>query len=593
MGREQAEKEALIGYLGKNVLMAGAGGLSSDQAIALGIIAGVTETLTEKISFDALFDAAKLGKDAFGYFLKNAVSEAGEEEISGSVNFIADILISKDKSEWQTSIDEYIARGNNKNKATALALADQAKAIGLDLHGGFLSGAAMSGTPIVATKAAGAFLSRGKYGENSRLTNADIPEYMQIGKRQHTRDEKARMVNAGKSPILSSEKDIRGFITDSITGKATGEVRAYGKVGKRLAKEVKLFDPDMDIYGNYLELTSDKLKHVYDRHKKAAQKGNTDLSERDFEKIADYIDSYDKVLSVEKHNGAKKIRIAQKINGYTVILSIVSKERQALHPINMIGISTESFEKKYGKIEKSVGSREETTAKAESPNLLNVVTHTDHTLSNNSIPETSEKSKRENFSNSGFTKNEYSGKISNKTIRALNAIGKKIGVNISIGAPTGTGQGAFNGYYENRRIVIAQDADDPLKVVLSHEVTHRLKETAPEAYAKFLEIAVNASEELSGKQKSEILEEYKAWYSDYTQTDFKYEDTLDEITADFAGRIVDDLSLFKKLVDTDRNVAQRFVDGIRDFISKVKTTFSKDKSKADTASMEKYGVKVS
>ncbi len=102
-----------------------------------------------------------------------------------------------------------------------------------------------------------------------------------------------------------------------------------------------------------------------------------------------------------------------------------------------------------------------------------------------------------------------------------------------------------------------------------------------------------AYEQLSGKQKSEILEEYKTWYSDYTQTDFKYEDALDEITADFAGRLADDLSLFKKLVDTDRNVAQRFIDGVREFISKVKSTFSKDKSKADTASIEKYGLKVS
>lgn len=193
----------------------------------------------------------------------------------------------------------------------------------------------------------------------------------------------------------------------------------------------------------------------------------------------------------------------------------------------------------------------------------------------------------------GFTKNEFSKKVSNKTIRALDAIGKKLGTNISIGAPTGTGQGSFNGYYENGRIVISQDADDPLKVVLSHEVTHRMKETAPEEYAKFLEIAVNATEQLGGKQKSEILEEYKTWYSDYTQTDFKYEDALDEITADFAGRLADDLSLFKKLVDTDRNVAQRFIDGGREFISKVKSTFSKDKSKADTASLEKYGLKVS
>ena len=57
-----------------------------------------------------------------------------------------------------------------------------------------------------------------------------------------------------------------------------------------------------------------------------------------------------------------------------------------------------------------------------------------------------------------------------------------------------------------------------------------------------------ATEQLSGKQKSEILEEYKTWYFEYSQTDFKYEDALDEITADFAGRLADDLSLLKSLL---------------------------------------------
>jgi len=223
-------------------------------------------------------------------------------------------------------------------------------------------------------------------GENVRLTDADMPEYIRTGRRQHTRDEKMKLLNAGESPILYNDADIKRFVDDSIAGKVQGEVRAYGKVGERLARDVKEIDSDTDIYGRYLELTSDKLKHAYDRHSKSAQNGNIDLSIEDFENIAEYIDNYDYVLSVEEHNKAKKIRIAKKINGYTVILSLVSKERSSVHPINMIGMSTELFEQKYLKREKSVGSREETTAKAEPPNLHTAVTHTDHTLSTNSIP---------------------------------------------------------------------------------------------------------------------------------------------------------------------------------------------------------------
>ena len=42
-----------------------------------------------------------------GYFLKNTLAEGSEEVGSDIINLVADVLISKDKSEWQTSIDAY------------------------------------------------------------------------------------------------------------------------------------------------------------------------------------------------------------------------------------------------------------------------------------------------------------------------------------------------------------------------------------------------------------------------------------------------------------------------------------------------------
>ncbi len=198
-----------------------------------------------------------------------------------------------------------------------------------------------------------------------------------------------------------------------------------------------------------------------------------------------------------------------------------------------------------------------------------------------------------NRAGGGFTKTEFSDKITNKQIRALDAIGRALGINISIGAPTGSAPGAHNGYYENGNIVIAQDAENPLEVVLCHEVTHHMKRTAPAEYNAFLELAVNASEKLSNAEKSELITRYKAEYSKGTQTEFSDAQALDEIAADFASRIVNDISLFDRLAQSNRNVAVRFIDSIKDFIAKVKSTFSGDKSKMDTASQEKYGARVS
>ncbi len=54
-----------------------------------------------------------------------------------------------------------------------------------------------------------------------------------------------------------------------------------------------------------------------------------------------------------------------------------------------------------------------------------------------------------------------------------------------------------------------------------------------------------------------------------------------------------DISLFDRPAKSNRGAAVRFIDSIKDFIAKVKSTFSADKAKADTASQEKYGARVS
>lgn len=120
-------------------------GLNDNQAFALGTIAGAAEAITEKISIDTLLGRTGMGKTAVGYILKNALAEGGEEAASTLINTMADILIAKDKSQWQLSIDAYVAEGKTEGEAFGLALRDQAVAMGLDALGGILSGGIMGG----------------------------------------------------------------------------------------------------------------------------------------------------------------------------------------------------------------------------------------------------------------------------------------------------------------------------------------------------------------------------------------------------------------------------------------------------------------
>lgn len=129
-------------------------GLDDNQAFALGTIAGLAEVATEKLSIDAFFknvpkggfmskaDAVKTLTKSIG---KNAFTEGTEEVASDIVNLMADLVISKDKSEWQETVNSYKEQGYTEGEAFAKALADQAKNTGLSFLGGFISGGVFSG----------------------------------------------------------------------------------------------------------------------------------------------------------------------------------------------------------------------------------------------------------------------------------------------------------------------------------------------------------------------------------------------------------------------------------------------------------------
>ena len=222
--------------------------------------------------------------------------------------------------------------------------------------------------------------STGEAGNNTRLTETDIQAYLNTGKTGHTRNKKARLLESGKSPILTTAKAVKDFILSAIGGKSSGEVRGYGKVGTRFADAVRGVDSTVDIDGYYLELDADSLRHAYLQHSDAKQAGDISLSKQDFLNIPDYVGNFDYVLAVENYRGKQKIRLAKKINGYSVILETVSGERNSLQVLNMIGMSTEKFMDKYKNQIRGAGSQGGASAQTVNTTSL----HTDST--SNSAP---------------------------------------------------------------------------------------------------------------------------------------------------------------------------------------------------------------
>ncbi|MBE7020894.1 MAG: hypothetical protein E7411_05650 [Ruminococcaceae bacterium] len=228
------------------------------------------------------------------------------------------------------------------------------------------------------------------------MIDNDLDEYMRIGKTLHTRNKKQRMLEAGKKPILISSGDIKTFIHNIIHGKAPGEVRAFGKVGKRLADVIHDKKDSLNLLNKYLELNSDDLRESYKRHSTPKEIGDIPLSEQDFEKIPEYLNEFDGVLAVNTYNNKVEAHIyKQTDDGYVRILTVVSNERDSLQVTKLIGVSKEKFEQKYDKIKKGDTGSPRGLSKASNPSKTarltagvpseNSISQPDTTVNNNSM----------------------------------------------------------------------------------------------------------------------------------------------------------------------------------------------------------------
>ena len=151
-------------------------GLTDDQAFLLGTIAGAAEIVTEKVSLETLLNPELLADGTVKYILKNVLAEGSEEAASDLINFFADVLISKDQSEWMQSIAEYQDSGKSQNEAFWLSIRDQAEEIGLDFLGGAISGGLMAGAGAVGNKA-----HTYKTVKKANLTDSDIQTFISTG----------------------------------------------------------------------------------------------------------------------------------------------------------------------------------------------------------------------------------------------------------------------------------------------------------------------------------------------------------------------------------------------------------------------------
>jgi hypothetical protein len=190
----------------------------------------------------------------------------------------------------------------------------------------------------------------------------------------------------------------------------------------------------------------------------------------------------------------------------------------------------------------------------------------------------------------GLADNAYSRYIIAKDKGAastLNTIGKKLGVRIEFVDSIMDGQA--NGQYirEKNLIQIAADSTNPIYEVAGHEVTHRMQDLSPDEYRAFRKAAIDYRMRENGADtETEVVQRYME-AAERAGITLTQDEVMDEIAADFAGRMIEDTDLFARFAKDNRTAAQKLLDGLKEFIAKVKAMFT---GKArDNAAMDAYG----
>lgn len=610
-------------------------GLSDNQAFALGTIAGAAEIITEKVSLDALLDKTALTKSAMGYFLKNTLAEGSEEVGSDIINLVADVLISKDKSEWQTSIDAYEAEGMTEKEAFWRAVRDQAENMGLDFLGGAVSGGVMSGAGIAinaglneygARRTGAEFQAMGddvvqatiqeglasdpstqsyklavqlqqKLDAGQTLTNAEIGRLYQANVQAIDAEDgsgdlllraaeevtqKGRVTNNTAIDILSNPTAINTLTQEA--GLNISEDMSKSQQRKAVKNAVEaLARTQSDVSANTRETAPAATEARQAATQETVRPAMQVEQQRPAAQQAYDIRRVRDAAASLGENGAKALSASYdgSVRADDYYAGFASYYEAGINGADMAKVDSD-----YGS-RLTEAQRFAAYAAGQNDAALSLqreqqavkyakVAGEDSGLVYDDFVKQAVESGRPLQDKQGRAILDANGEshvyLTAETAAKVNRVAKALGVRVQfVDSVRG---GTANAQISGSTVLVERNNENPVLAIVGHEMTHRMQELAPTEYRTFRDIV--AQEEQDSIQKR--IDSYAAQGVELT-----YEQAMDEVAADYAGRLIDDGKVLDDFIERhrdDRTLLQKVRDAIRSLIDKLTGA---EKKKAQTA----------
>ena len=610
-------------------------GLSDNQAFALGTIAGAAEIITEKVSLDALLDKTALTKSAMGYFLKNTLAEGSEEVGSDIINLVADVLISKDKSEWQTSIDAYEAEGMTEKEAFWRAVRDQAENMGLDFLGGAVSGGVMSGAGIAINAGLNEYGARRTGAEFQAMGDDVVQATIQEGLASDPSTQSYKLavqlqqkLDAGQTLTNAEigrlyQANVQAIDAEDGSGdlllRAAEEVTQKGRVTNNTAIDILSNPTAINTLTQEagLNISEDMTKSQQRKAVKSAvatlARTQSDVSTNARETAPTVTEARQTAtqetvrpaMQVEQQrpaaqqaydirrvrdaaaslgeNGAKALSASYdgSVRADDYYAGFASYYEAGINGADMARVDSDYGSRlteaqrfaaySAGQNDAALSlQREQQAAKYAK------VAGEDSGLVYDDFVKQAVESGRPLQDKQGRAILDANGEsrvyLTAETAAKVNRVAKALGVRVQfVDSVRG---GTANAQISGSTVLVERNNENPVLAIVGHEMTHRMQELAPTEYRTFRDIV--AQEEQDSIQKR--IDSYAAQGVELT-----YEQAMDEVAADYAGRLIDDGKVLDDFIERhrdDRTLLQKVRDAIRSLIDKLTGA---EKKKAQTA----------
>lgn len=164
---------------------------------------------------------------------------------------------------------------------------------------------------------------------------------------------------------------------------------------------------------------------------------------------------------------------------------------------------------------------------------------------------------RETDGRPGLVKGTLSRRWDTRMRRDVDAAAKLANVSVVVEEDMGDLDGLYDG--RTNTLHISAKAQNPVRVVFTHEITHAMKTSNPAGYRELQSAAFQMMQETGDLERvSAMLGES---YGEMTQDELN-----EELVAHFMQNTMEDIGQFERLIGVNRNVAQRLLDALDNFL---------------------------